>query len=41
LTEEDRDALGRSLPHWPVFPEVHDELAQAQRRGWQLASIVQ
>ena len=39
LTEEDRDAPGRSLPHWPVFPEVHDELAQAQRRGWQMVML--
>jgi 2-haloacid dehalogenase len=39
LPEEDRDALGHSLPHWPVFPEVHDELAEAQRRGWQLVML--
>jgi 2-haloacid dehalogenase len=39
LTEEDRDALGRSLPGWPLFPEVPEELAQARRRGWQLVML--
>jgi hypothetical protein len=28
------DALGRSLPSWPVFPEVPEALAEARRRGW-------
>jgi len=39
LTEEDRDALGRSLPGWPLFPEVPEELAEARRRGWQLVML--
>ena len=30
------DALGRSLPSWPVFPEVPSALAQAADSGWRL-----
>jgi 2-haloacid dehalogenase len=33
---DDRDALGRSLPSWPVFDEAPAELAEARRRGWAL-----
>jgi 2-haloacid dehalogenase len=33
---EERDALGRSLPGWPVFAEVREELGEAHRRGWNL-----
>lgn len=36
LAPEDRDALGRSLPGWPVFGEVVEELGEADRRGWKL-----
>jgi 2-haloacid dehalogenase len=36
LAPADRDALGRSLPGWPVFPEVPEQLAEAHRRGWKL-----
>jgi 2-haloacid dehalogenase len=32
-------ALGRSLPSWPVFPEVASSLAEARRRGWRLAIL--
>ena len=39
LEEADRDALGRSLPSWPVFPEVPDALRDARERGWQLAIL--
>lgn len=39
LAEADRDALGRSLPGWPVFPEVRAQLAEAHRRGWQLVML--
>jgi 2-haloacid dehalogenase len=39
LTEEERGALGRSLPDWPVFPEVPDALAEAKRRGWKLVAL--
>jgi 2-haloacid dehalogenase len=38
LPPEERDALGRSLPDWPVFPEVPEALADA-RRGWQLVAL--
>jgi 2-haloacid dehalogenase len=34
LPEDERDALGRSLPDWPVFPEVPGALAEAHERGW-------
>ena len=37
-TGED-DALGRSLPSWPVFPEVPAALAEARRRGWNLFAL--
>jgi 2-haloacid dehalogenase len=39
LPAQERDALGRSLPRWPVFPEVPDALADTQRRGWKLAAL--
>src|SRR5581483_9633578 len=39
LTAEDEDALGRSLPRWPVFGEVPAELAEAHRRGWRLVIL--
>jgi 2-haloacid dehalogenase len=39
LAAEDEDALGRSLPRWPVFEEVPAELAQAHRRGWRLVLL--
>jgi 2-haloacid dehalogenase len=35
----DEDALGRSLPHWPVFPEVPAALTEARERGWKLAIL--
>ena len=28
-----------SLPNWPVFPEVRDELEEARRRGWLLGIL--
>jgi 2-haloacid dehalogenase len=39
LSGEDADALGRSLPRWPVFEEVAAELAEARRRGWRLVIL--
>jgi 2-haloacid dehalogenase len=39
LPGEERDALGRSLPGWPVFAEVPDALADARDRGWKLVAL--
>jgi 2-haloacid dehalogenase len=36
---EERDALGRSLPSWEVFPEVPRALEQARARGWRLCIL--
>ncbi len=39
LPPEEEDALGRSLPGWPVFAEVPGALATARERGWKLAAL--
>jgi 2-haloacid dehalogenase len=39
LAAAERDALGSSLPRWPVFPEVREQLGEAHRRGWQLVML--
>jgi LysE type translocator len=39
LADEGRDALGRSLPSWPVFEEVPAALSEAHARGWQLVAL--
>jgi 2-haloacid dehalogenase len=39
LPEGEADALGRSLPRWPVFAEVPAALAEAHRRGWTLYAL--
>jgi 2-haloacid dehalogenase len=39
VPEADRDALGRALPDWPVFPEVRAALSEAHERGWRLAVL--
>jgi 2-haloacid dehalogenase len=39
LPAGEEDALGRSLPDWPVFAEVPDALAEAHRRGWRLFAL--
>jgi 2-haloacid dehalogenase len=39
LPAEERDALARSLPDWPVFPEVPGALAEAHERGWSLVAL--
>ena len=36
---EEQDALGASLPEWPIFPEVPLALAEARARGWRLAAL--
>jgi 2-haloacid dehalogenase len=35
----ERNALGDSLPRWPVFPEVPGALEDARRRGWRLVAL--
>ena len=39
LADAETDALGRSLPSWPPFPEVPQALADARERGWSLAIL--
>jgi 2-haloacid dehalogenase len=39
LPAKERDALGESLPRWPVFPEVPGALEDARRRGWRLVAL--
>ena len=39
LPAGEADALGRSLPRWPVFPEVRGALAEARDRGWRLVAL--
>jgi 2-haloacid dehalogenase len=39
LPDAERDALGRSLPDWPVFGEVPEALIEARRRGWRLVLL--
>ena len=39
LPDDERDALGRSLPGWPVFEEVPGALEKARSRGWRLAIL--
>lgn len=39
LPESEHDALGRSLPGWPVFDDVPEALAEARRRGWRLFAL--
>jgi 2-haloacid dehalogenase len=39
LPDDERDALGRSLPGWPIFPEVPGALAETRERGWRLAAL--
>ena len=35
----EEDALGASLPGWPVFPDARAGLGEAKRRGWKLAFL--
>jgi len=39
LDAQDPKELARSLPGWPVFPEVRPALEEARRRGWKLAIL--
>jgi 2-haloacid dehalogenase len=39
LPAHERDALGSSLPSWPVFEEVPGALADAHERGWGLVAL--
>jgi 2-haloacid dehalogenase len=39
LELDDADALARTLPVWPVFPEVRTALEDARRRSWKLAIL--
>lgn len=39
LPPNEADALGRSLPAWPPFAEVRDELRAVRERGWRLAIL--
>jgi 2-haloacid dehalogenase len=39
LPEEERDALGRSLPQWPVFEDAPAALNEAHDRGWKLVML--
>jgi 2-haloacid dehalogenase len=39
VAEEERDALGRSLPEWPVFNDVPAALSEAHERGWKLVAL--
>jgi 2-haloacid dehalogenase len=39
LPAREADALGRSLPGWPVFPEVPAALTEAHERGWKLVAL--
>jgi 2-haloacid dehalogenase len=39
LPVDEEDALGRSLPGWPVFAEVPAALAEAHARGWRLVAL--
>jgi 2-haloacid dehalogenase len=39
LPAAEADALGRSLPSWPAFAEVPDELRAVRERGWRLAIL--
>jgi 2-haloacid dehalogenase len=39
LAEDQRGALGDSLPQWPAFPDVRAGLEECRRRGWKLAAL--
>jgi 2-haloacid dehalogenase len=39
VPDGEEDALGRSLPNWPVFLDVPAALKEACERGWKLAIL--
>jgi len=39
LPADEEDALGRSLPNWPVFGEVPAALSELRERGWCLVIL--
>jgi 2-haloacid dehalogenase len=39
LSADEHEALGHSLPTWPVFEEVPAALEEVLRRGWRLAIL--
>lgn len=39
VPDDERDALGRSLPSWHCFEEVPPALEELRRRGWRLAIL--
>lgn len=39
IPEGESNALARSLPGWPVYPEVPAALEELRRRGWALAIL--
>jgi 2-haloacid dehalogenase len=39
IPEGEADALARSLPDWPPFPEVREALDELRRHGWRLAIL--
>jgi 2-haloacid dehalogenase len=39
LHEDDREALGESMPSWPPFLEVPATLAELRTRGWRIAIL--
>lgn len=39
LGSQEHGTLARSLPNWPVFPEVRPALEETRARGWRLAIL--
>jgi 2-haloacid dehalogenase len=39
LDPEQRDVLGRTLPHWPVFRDTGSALTALHARGWKLGIL--
>jgi 2-haloacid dehalogenase len=39
IADGDEDALARSLPEWPPFPEVPGALQELRAAGWRLAIL--